>query len=165
MKELGYYLEDTRRSNGVSLEEAASDLNVDVSYLENIESANVRAFKDVYYMRELVREYAKYLGLSEEKIQDEFNDFLFEHTSKISLDDIMEAKKKKEEEERLENTKKIQSPYTKEYKRKIKKLPFVLAGVIFLLAIIISIVVIKIINREPAVTSELKGIEVYEYTY
>ena len=165
MKELGYYLEDTRRSNGVSLEEAASDLNVDVSYLENIESANVRAFKDVYYMRELVREYAKYLGLSEEKIQDESNDFLFEHTSKISLDDIMEAKKKKEEEERLENTKKIQSPYTKEYKRKVKKLPFVLAGVIFLLAIIISIVVIKTINREPAVTSELKGIEVYEYTY
>ena len=165
MKELGYYLEDTRRSNGVSLEEAASDLNVDVSYLENIESANVRAFKDVYYMRELVREYAKYLGLSEEKIQDEFNDFLFEHTSKISLDDIMEAKKKKDEEERLDNTKKIQSPYTKEYKRKIKKLPFVLAGVIFLLAIIISIVVIKTINREPVVTSELKGIEVYEYTY
>ena len=165
MKELGYYLQDTRRSNGVSLEEAASDLNVDLSYLENIESANVRAFKDVYYMRELIREYAKYLGLSEEKIQNEFNDFLFEHTSKISLDDIMEAKKKKEEEERLENTKKIQSPYTKEYKRKIKKLPFVLAGVIFLLAIIISIVVIKTINREPAVTSELKGIEVYEYTY
>lgn len=165
MKELGYYLQDTRRSNGVSLEEAASDLNVDVSYLENIESANVRAFKDVYYMRELVREYAKYLGLSEEKILDEFNEFLFEHTSKISLDDIMEAKKKKEEEERLENTKKIQSPYTKEYKRKIKKLPFVLAGIIFLLAIIISIVVIKAINREPAVTSELKGIEVYEYTY
>ena len=117
MKELGYYLEDTRRSNGVSLEEAASDLNVDVSYLENIESANVRAFKDVYYMRKLVKEYAKYLGLSPEKIQDEFNDFLFEHTSKISLDDIMEAKKKKEEEEK---TKKIQSPYTKEYKRKIK---------------------------------------------
>ena len=165
MKELGYYLEDTRRNNGVSLEEAASDLNVDVSYLENIESANVRAFKDVYYMRELVKEYAKYLGLSEDKIQDEFNDFLFEHTSKISLDDIMEAKKKKDEEERLDNTKKIQSPYTKEYKRKVKKLPFVLAGVIFLLAIIISIVVIKTINREPAVTSELKGIEVYEYTY
>ena len=71
-------------------------MNVDVSYLENIESANVRAFKDVYYMRELVKEYAKYLGLDPRKIQDEFNDFLFEHTSKISLDDIMEC----EEEER-----------------------------------------------------------------
>lgn len=165
MKELGGYLQDTRRSNGVSIEEAASDLNVDVSYLENIESANVRAFKDVYYLKELVKSYAKYLGLDEAKIQDEFNDFLFEHTSKISLDDIMSAKKKKEEEERLENTKKIQSPYTKEYKKKIRKLPFILAGLIFLIAIIISIIVIKTINREPAITSELKGIEVYEYTY
>lgn len=165
MKELGYYLQDIRRSNGVSLEEAASDLSVDVSYLENIESANVRAFRDVYYMRDLVKEYAKYLGLNEDKIQDEFNDFLFEHTSKISLDDIMEAKKKKEEEEKLENTKKIQSPYTKEYKRKVRKLPFIVAGFVFLAAIIIAIVVIKTINKEPAVISELKGIEVYEYTY
>ena len=120
MKELGYYLEDTRRSNGVSLEEAASDLNVDVSYLENIESANVRAFKDVYYMRELVREYAKYLGLSEEKIQDEFNDFLFEHTSKISLDDIMEAKRKKEEEEKLKEEKKYNLLILKSIKRKLR---------------------------------------------
>ena len=165
MKELGYYLQDTRRSNGVSLEEAASDLNVDVSYLENIESANVRAFKDVYYMRDLVRDYAKYLGLDEEKIQDGFNDFLFEHTSKISLEDIMSAKKKKEEEEKLDNTKKIQSPYTKEYKKKVKKLPFVLGGIIFLLALVIAIIVIKRINRAPAITNELKGIEVYEYTY
>ena len=105
------------------------------------------------------------MGLAEAKIQDEFNDFLFEHTSKISLDDIMSAKKKKEEEERLENTKKIQSPYTKEYKKKIRKLPFILAGLIFLIAIVISVIVIKTINREPAITSELKGIEVYEYTY
>lgn len=165
MKELGYYLQDTRRSNGVSLEEAATDLNVDVSYLENIESANVRAFKDVYYMRELIKEYAKYLGLKEDKIQDEFNDFLFEHTSKISLEDIRSAQKKKEEEERQENTKKIQSPYTKEYKRKVKKMPFVIIGSIFILAVVIAILVIKTINKEPAITSELKGIEVYEYTY
>ena len=165
MKELGEYLQDTRRSNGVSLEEAANDLEVDVSYLENIESANIRAFKDVYYLKELIKSYAKYLGLDEVKIQEEFNDFLFEHTSKISLDDIMSAKKKKEEEEKQENTKKIQSPYTKEYKKKIRKLPIILAGLIFLIAIIISIVVIKNINREPAITSELKGIEVYEYTY
>ena len=165
MKELGEYLKHTRIDNGVSMEEAAEDLELSTSQLENIESGNVRAFKDVYGLKQYVRRYAKYLGLDPEKVVDEFNGFLFEHTSKISLDDIMEAKKKKEEEERLENTKKIQSPYTKEYKRKIKKLPFVLAGVIFLLAIIISIVVIKTINREPAVTSELKGIEVYEYTY
>ena len=77
----------------------------------------------------------------------------------------MSAKKKKEEEEKLDNTKKIQSPYTKEYKKKVKKLPFVLGGIIFLLAIVIAIIVIKRINRAPAITNELKGIEVYEYTY
>ena len=48
MKELGEYLQDVRRSNGVSLLEVASDLKVDVLLLENIESANIRAFKDVY---------------------------------------------------------------------------------------------------------------------
>ncbi|HIS38226.1 MAG TPA: helix-turn-helix domain-containing protein [Candidatus Onthousia faecavium] len=162
MKELGEYLQDVRRNNGVSLEEAASDLKVDELLLENIESANIRAFKDIYSLKDLIKEYAKYLGLDPLKVQEEFNDFLFEHTSKISLDDIMAAKKKKELEE---NTKKIQSPYTKEYKRKIKKWPIILFGISFVLAIIISVVVIKAINREPAISSELKGVKWYEYTY
>ena len=162
MKELGEYLQDVRRNNGVSLEEAASDLKVDELLLENIESANIRAFKDIYSLNDLIKEYAKYLGLDPLKVQEEFNDFLFEHTSKISLDDIMAAKKKKELEE---NTKKIQSPYTKEYKRKIKKWPIILFGISFVLAIIISVVVIKAINREPAISSELKGVKWYEYTY
>ena len=163
MKELGEYLQDVRRSNGVSLEEAASDLKVDELLLENIESANIRAFKDIYSLKELIKDYAKYLGLDPLKVQEEFNDFLFEHTSKISLDDIMAAKKKKGKEE--EDTKKIQSPYTKEYKRKIKKWPIVLFGISFVLAIVISVVVIKTINREPAISSELKGVKWYEYTY
>ena len=47
MKELGFYLQDTRRSNGVSLEEAAADLNVDVSYLENI----AIKFRETYICR------------------------------------------------------------------------------------------------------------------
>ena len=162
MKELGEYLQDVRRNNGVSLEEAASDLKVDELLLENIESANIRAFKDIYSLKDLIKEYAKYLGLDPLKVQEEFNDFLFEHTSKISLDDIIAAKKKKELEE---NTKKIQSPYTKEYKRKIKKWPIILFGISFVLAIIISVVVIKAINREPAISSELKGVKWYEYTY
>ena len=101
MKDLGEYLQDVRRENGVSLEEAASDLDVDEALLENIEDGNIRAFKDIYYLKDLIKEYAKYLGLPSLKIQDEFNDFLFEHTSKISLDDIMNAKKKKEEEEKF----------------------------------------------------------------
>ena len=165
MKELGEYLQDVRLENGVSLDEAASDLNVDEALLENIEDGNIRAFKDIYYLKDLIKEYAKYLGLDPLKVQEEFNDFLFEHTSKISLSDIMEAKKKKEEEEKLKEEKKIQSPYTKEYKKKIKKWPIVLIITFFILIIILAILVIKTINKEPLISSELKGIEVYEYTY
>ena len=113
MKELGEYLKETRIESGVKLEEAAEDLGIRYQELENIESANMRAFKDVYELKQRVKEYAKYLGLDPIKIQEEFNDFLFEHTSKISLDDILEAKRKKEEEEALEKKKKISSPYTK----------------------------------------------------
>ena len=61
---------------------------------------NVRAFRDVLKLKVMIKDYAKYLGLDPEKIVDEFNDFLFEHTSKISLEDILEAKQKKEEEEK-----------------------------------------------------------------
>ena len=47
MKELGSYLRRTRIENGVNLEEAADDMNISVTQLENIESGNTRAFKDV----------------------------------------------------------------------------------------------------------------------
>ena len=96
MKELGSYLRRTRIENGVNLEEAADDMNISVTQLENIESGNTRAFKDVYKLKQQIKMYAKYLGLNPDKVIDEFNEYLFEHTSKISLDDIMEAKKKKE---------------------------------------------------------------------
>ena len=60
MKELGEYLKHTRISNGVSMEEAAEDLELSTSQLENIENGNVRAFKDVYSLKQYVRQYAKY---------------------------------------------------------------------------------------------------------
>ena len=138
MKELGDYLKRTRIDNGVSLAEAAEDLDLSTTQLENIESGNVKAFKDVYDLKEDIRQYAKYLGLNPEKVIDEFNGFLFEHTSKISLEDIRMAQKKMEEEE-----KKVTSPYTKEYKKKISPLPFVLAIVfICLLSLILILLLI-----------------------
>ena len=99
MKEIGEYLKKTRVNNGVSLEEASEDLKISKDDLENLEEGNVRAFKDVYVLKDLVRTYSKYLGLNPDKVLDEFNDFMFEHTSKISLDEIKEARKQKEENE------------------------------------------------------------------
>ena len=162
MKELGEYLKETRIKHGVSLEEAASDLDVSKVLLENLESANTKAFKDVYDIKKIITEYAKYLGLDEEKVQDEFNNFLFEHTSKISLDDIMEAKKQKEKEELKK--KKISSPYTKIYKQKRKKLPIVLGITVFVFFILIAILLIKNRTNQDIVNSELKESREYEYT-
>ncbi len=159
MKELGEYLKQTRRNHGVSLEEAAEDLSISPGELENIESANIRAFKDMYELKHLVKEYAKYLGLDPAKVQEEFNDFLFEHTSKISLDDILEAKKQKEAEE-----KKITSPYTKEYKKQIKLWPFIIGILVFAAIISIVVLLIREANRAPAINSELKGVYLNEYT-
>ena len=99
MKELGSYLRRTRIENGVNLEEAADDMNISVTQLENIESGNTRAFKDVYKLKQQIKMYAKYLGLNPDKVIDEFNEFLFEHTSKISLDDIRIAREKEESKE------------------------------------------------------------------
>lgn len=164
MKELGEYLKQTRKNHGVCLEEAAHDLNISVDELENIESANTKAFKDIYELRHLIQAYAKYLGLEPNKVQDEFNDFLFEKTSKLSLEDIMEAKRKREEDEKSQ-VKKVRSPYTKIYKRKVKKWPIILGIVLFLFLIILAVVIIKAVIKEPAMSTELKGWDQNEYTY
>ncbi len=160
MKDLGAYLKEVRKSHGVSIEEASEDLKLSPLELENMESGNTKAFKDIYHLRHLLQDYAKYLGLNKEDVTEEFNDFLFEHTSKISLEDILEAKRMKEEEE-----KKISSPYTIQYKRKMNPAPFLLAFLIFILILLIIIIIIKEVNKEPIRTSELKGSVISEYTY
>lgn len=164
MKELGEYLKDTRINNGVSIEEAAEDNDLSASQLENIEKGNIKAFKDVYKLKDYIRNYAKYLGLDSNKVVDEFNDFLFEHTSKISLDDILEAQKKMEEKKEP----KIKSPYTKEYKEKVNYKPYlyIVAGIIVIMIIIYLI--FNMMNKEPVhnqVLSKILKESAYEFTY
>lgn len=154
MKELGEYLKRTRIHNGVSLTEACEDLEFSTSQLENIESGNVRAFKDVYELRANIKLYAKYLGLDSDKVADEFNNFLFQHTSKISLDDIKVAQEKKK---KTEDENKVKSPYTVEHKEKKSIWPlFLIIGGIFLLIVIVYIIVSNI-NKVPTRVDELKS--------
>ena len=165
MKELGEYLKQTRISNGVSITEACEDLEFSTSHLENIESGNVKAFKDIYELKESVRAYAKYLGLKDDKVMEEFNNFIFQHTSRISLEDIQAAQKKKEALEQ----KRVKSPYTKEYKERINLWPLVYVLVGIMVIFVIVYVIINSINKVPQRTDELKaytGEEIgYEYTY
>lgn len=160
MKELGEYLKRTRISNGVSITEACEDLDFSTSHLENIESGNVRAFKDVYELKDSIKLYAKYLGLDSDKVMDEFNGFLFQHTSKISLDDILEAQKRKEAE-----LKKVKSPYTMEYKEKFNIWPIVSVVVGLILLILIIYIIYVNSHKAPKRVDELKSLKEERFIY
>lgn len=139
MREIGQKLKLKREENGVSLEEAASDLKMRVSQLTSIEEGRKDDFKDVFSLKYFIRDYAKYLGLDGEEILDEFNEYLFEQTSKISIEEIEEAIKLKEEKEK---NMKILSPYTvtKEDKKKKYILMAVMAGLVIVLIGIYAII-------------------------
>ena len=158
MKEIGEYLKETRIEAGVSLDEAAEDLNLSENVLENIESGNVRAFKDIYALKDDVIAYAKYLGIDSEKIEDEFNEFLFEKTSKISVADIMNAQRVKDEEE---YKRQVISPYTMEYKEKKNLRPIYISILLIFIAIIVIYLISLYLNKTPDRVDELRGV-IYE---
>ena len=162
VKELGEELSILRKSNGVSREEASNDLGISLTELECLENGNFKVFKDVYELKRIVLAYAKYLGLEEQKILDEFNDYLFEKTSKIKKEDIEDLKKKEEQEEE-----KVSSPYTKVGKTRYDIAPIVLVVVLVLfIALIVYLVLSFIKNRDADVVARLDGKEVvcYEFT-
>lgn len=136
MKEIGLQLKEKREENGVSVEEAAEDLKMRPSQITSIEEGNTEDFKDVLYLKYFVRDYSKYLGLDSEKVLDEFNEFLFDYTSKIPVEEIEEAKKNKKIK------KEIASPYTVEEKKKIVP-NYVLYIIVALVAIVIGYILIS----------------------
>ena len=108
MKNIGLKLKEKREENGVSVEEAAEDLKMRPSQIISLEEGRKEDFSDVNTLKFFIRDYAKYLGLDGEKLVDEFNEFLFDFTSKIPSEVIEEAKQKREKEK-----KEFSSPYTK----------------------------------------------------
>lgn len=153
LKEIGESLKETRENMGLTIEEVASDLKLRPTQVENIENGNVDAFKDIFFLKSLIKDYAKYLGMSYEDMVDEFNEYLFDRTSKISLDDIKKAKKKAEKKAKKED--RIASPYTidRKFKPTTKYIVIVLVAVL-LIASIIGIVKLNqnnSNNNEPAI--------------
>ena len=139
MKEIGAKLKEARESIGVSIEEVAEDLKLRPTQIENIESGNTEAFKDMFYLKYFIRDYAKYLGLDKEDLIDEFNEYLFDYTSRLSLDDIKAAKKSKKENRR------IKSPYTIERKNRISIIMF---GIYVIIALLIAMIIYLIISLD-----------------
>ena len=112
MKDIGERFRETRESMDISLEEVSEDLKISLNDIENLEEWNIEHFKYVTILKTLIREYSKYLGLDKDEMIDEFNEYLFDYTSRISLEEIVNAKKSIDEEER------IKSPYTIEHKNR-----------------------------------------------
>lgn len=151
MKEIGEKLKDARETMGISTSEVAEDLKLEVSQIENLENGDMENFKDIYYLKYLIRDYSKYLGLDKEDLVNEFNEYLFDYTSKISLEDIKKAKELSEPKEE-----KIKSPYTIEHKSKAPILTFIAYGVLlFVLILILVFVIFEFTKKENDDTSSI----------
>lgn len=138
MKEIGQKLKEAREGIGVSIEEVAEDLKLRPAQIENIENGDSSAFKDMFNLKYLIRDYSKYLGLDKEDLVDEYNEYLFDYTSKISLEDIKKAKKERSE------AKRIRSPYTIDKKSRKKYIILALYLTIIVLIILITLFIFNI---------------------
>ena len=130
MKDIGLKLKEKREENGVSVEEVAEDLNMRPSQIISLEEGKKEDFKDVLFLKYFIRDYAKYLGLDGEELVDEFNEFLFDFTSKIPIEEIEKAK------QNTVNKKEVTSPYTNDNSNKVALKIFIGVVSLFLLLII-----------------------------
>lgn len=139
MKEIGLKLKTKREENGLSVLEVADDLKVTASDISDLEEGLRDNFKDIDKLKTLIGEYAKYLGFDKEEMIDKFNEYLFEQTSRISLEDIQKAKELKEKKEKN----KVSSPYTIEKKEKNKVIIGIVVAVILIFVFFISYFVVN----------------------
>lgn len=150
MKEIGERLKEARESMGITTAEAAEDLKLEISQIDNLEEGNMEVFKDIYSLKYLIRDYSKYLGLDKEDLVNEFNEYLFDYTSKISIEDIKKAQSmvKPEEDD------KIKSPYTIEHKQKPSIYIFTIYAVILLALISVIVFVVKEVTKKDSDSGE-----------
>ena len=151
MDSIGSMLKSTREQSGVSIEEASSDLNINVNFLLNIEEGKIGCFKDIFELKDYLSNYAKYLGLDSEKIIDEFNEYMFEYTSKIPVKEI----KKMAQKEAREEASKVTSPYTRKPRKHNTTYYIGIYVVIFLLVILAIVWSVKQITIDNHVTNEI----------
>lgn len=131
MKDIGLKLKEKREENGVSIEEVAEDLKMRPSQIVSLEEGKKEDFKDVLFLKYFIRDYAKYLGLDGEELVDEFNEFLFDFTSKIPVEEIEKAKANNT------NKKDFVSPYTNvdNENKKILRIVLIVVSIILLLVV------------------------------
>ncbi len=154
MNEIGEMLNMARENSGVSISEVSKDLNIKEEILENIEAGRLGAFKDIFELKNYLIEYAKYLGLDTQKLVDEFNEYMFEYTSKIPIKEIEKTIELQLKEESKNES--VASPYTAKshkFNKKVYIILYIVAFILMVLVILWSVKQITINNRETNVIS------------
>ena len=110
-------------------------------------------------MKYFIRDYSKYLGLDPEEMVDEFNEYLFDYTSKLSIDDIKKEVKLKKESEN-----KIRSPYTIERKNE-RTFRYITCMALIILLLIVFYLLYSIIKDDKEEEDNIVMIgDYYEFT-
>ena len=147
VNEIAASFKKTREEAGISLEEASNDTEIPVAALEQIEEGTIGSFKDIFKLREYLTIYAKYLGQDSTGIIDQFNEYMFEYTSKIPVEDLekeIQEKSQREIEKTIEMGVPAITPYLKPAGDKSKsKITFT----VIIIIIIVAITLIWIIKQ------------------
>jgi len=159
VKEIGESFKKARETIGISKEEVIKDLGITESQLDNLEDGNINAFKDVFFLKETIRKYSRYLNLDENENIDKFNDFIFNYTSRIPIEQILEQTKEIKilEEQKGEN--KVVSPYTIKRNKSNKKYT-ILYSLIVIVVVLIILFLIKFI-MDKSISNKYE-INIYE---
>ena len=131
------------------LDEVSKDLDITIPQLENLEEGNINAFKDIFFLKDLIKKYTIYLNLDEEEALEYFNDFVFDYTSKIPVEEIEAKVKEINRQEEIETRKKISSPYTAKKVMRAKLKPLYLYIIITVILVTITLLIMNsIINTK-----------------
>lgn len=140
MKEIGESFREARETIGISREEVIKDLNITLSQLDNLEDGNANAFKDVFFLKDTIKKYSKYLNLDEDEIMDKFNDFIFGYTSRIPVSDILEQTREMKILEKQNEENKVVSPYT--MKRKNNNFKYIIIYIVSVICLVFLVLLI-----------------------
>ena len=110
------------------------------------------SFKNIYDLKDYIANYAKYLGLDADSLVDDFNEYMFEYTSKIP---VKEIEKKMQEMNKEKTEPEISSPYSKPMRKYPTK--YYVVTYVFLILLVILIIVWSVSQ-----ISEAKGISIIE---
>ena len=167
MKDIGNIFKEKREEIGIKPEEAAKDLEITLPQLENLEDGNVNAFKDIFFLKELVKKYAIYLNVDAEEIMEEFNDFVFDFTSRIPVEEIEQKVRELEKQNEKDTRNKISSPYTRKQVRKAKLKPVYFFSILTIILVCLTFIFLNIIlgnNRREMNFNKIGSEYINEFT-